>query len=187
MPFFFARNPIGVTYNELPAMLTDAIRTFCHIASFDMWRAHQLSIGAPVAVILRQRIYDDPSWSGLPGRKFVGSLLAQVRGAMGRGRAYRLVEGLRSLAIWSRSIRWRGFPYRAYRLARVAPKWLRWMVGKPGRRPAGRNTGREGGRWYVSLTCGGLLRSMLPISRIALPQCRSSTSKISRHKAASLT
>ena len=27
------------------------------------------------------------------GRKFVGSLLAQVRGAMGRGRAYRLVEG----------------------------------------------------------------------------------------------
>ena len=26
--FFFARNPIGVTYNQLTAMLTDAIHTF---------------------------------------------------------------------------------------------------------------------------------------------------------------
>ena len=32
--FFFARNPIGVTYNQLTAMLTDAIHTFSHIASF---------------------------------------------------------------------------------------------------------------------------------------------------------
>jgi hypothetical protein len=36
--FFFARNPIGITYNQLTAMLTDAIRTFSHIASFGMLR-----------------------------------------------------------------------------------------------------------------------------------------------------
>jgi hypothetical protein len=30
----FARNPIGVTQNQLTAMLTDAIHTFSHIASF---------------------------------------------------------------------------------------------------------------------------------------------------------
>jgi hypothetical protein len=34
--FFLARNPIGVTYNQLIAMLTDAIHTFLHIASFGM-------------------------------------------------------------------------------------------------------------------------------------------------------
>jgi hypothetical protein len=34
--FFFARNPIGVTYKQLTAMLTDAIHTFSHIASFGM-------------------------------------------------------------------------------------------------------------------------------------------------------
>jgi hypothetical protein len=34
--FFFARNLIGVTYNQLTAMLTDAIHTFSHIASFGM-------------------------------------------------------------------------------------------------------------------------------------------------------
>jgi hypothetical protein len=34
--FLFARNPIGVTYNQLTAMLTDAIHTFSHIASFGM-------------------------------------------------------------------------------------------------------------------------------------------------------
>jgi hypothetical protein len=33
---FFARNPIGVTYNQVTAMLTDAIHTFSHIASFGM-------------------------------------------------------------------------------------------------------------------------------------------------------
>jgi hypothetical protein len=33
---FFARNPIGVIYNQLTAMLTDAIHTFSHIASFGM-------------------------------------------------------------------------------------------------------------------------------------------------------
>lgn len=32
--FFFARNLIGVTYKQLTAMLTDAIHTFSHIASF---------------------------------------------------------------------------------------------------------------------------------------------------------
>jgi hypothetical protein len=39
--FFFARNPIGVTYNQLTAMLTDAIHTFSHIASFGMLRVRQ--------------------------------------------------------------------------------------------------------------------------------------------------
>ena len=33
---FFARNPIGVTYNQLTAMLTDAIHSFSHLASFGM-------------------------------------------------------------------------------------------------------------------------------------------------------
>ena len=33
---FFARNPIGVTHNQLTTMLTDAIHTFSHIASFGM-------------------------------------------------------------------------------------------------------------------------------------------------------
>jgi hypothetical protein len=32
--FFFARNPIGVTANPFTAMLTDAIHTFSHVASF---------------------------------------------------------------------------------------------------------------------------------------------------------
>jgi hypothetical protein len=36
--FFFARNPIGITYNQRTAMFTDAIRTFSHIASFGMLR-----------------------------------------------------------------------------------------------------------------------------------------------------
>jgi hypothetical protein len=35
---FFTRNPIGVTYNQVTAMLTDAIHTFSHIASFGMLR-----------------------------------------------------------------------------------------------------------------------------------------------------
>ena len=39
--FFFARNPIGVTYKQLTAMLTDAIHTFSHIASFGMLSAYQ--------------------------------------------------------------------------------------------------------------------------------------------------
>jgi hypothetical protein len=33
---FFARNPIGITRNQLAAMLTDAIHSFSHISSFDM-------------------------------------------------------------------------------------------------------------------------------------------------------
>ena len=37
--FFFARNPIGVTYNQLTAMLTGA--KFSHIASFGMLRVRQ--------------------------------------------------------------------------------------------------------------------------------------------------
>jgi hypothetical protein len=37
--FFFARNSVGVTYRQLTPMLTDAIHTFSHIASFDMLRA----------------------------------------------------------------------------------------------------------------------------------------------------
>jgi hypothetical protein len=36
--FFFARNPIGVTDNPFTAMLTDAIHSFSHIASFGMLR-----------------------------------------------------------------------------------------------------------------------------------------------------
>ena len=32
--FFFARNPIGLTDNQLTAMLTVAIHSFSHIASF---------------------------------------------------------------------------------------------------------------------------------------------------------
>jgi hypothetical protein len=39
--FFFARNPMGVTYNQLTAMLTDAIHIFSHIASFGMLRVRQ--------------------------------------------------------------------------------------------------------------------------------------------------
>ena len=34
--FIFARNPIGVTDNQLTAMLTDAIHSFWHIASFGL-------------------------------------------------------------------------------------------------------------------------------------------------------
>ena len=34
--FFFARNPIGLTDNQLTAMLTVAIHSFSHIASFGM-------------------------------------------------------------------------------------------------------------------------------------------------------
>jgi hypothetical protein len=33
---FFARNSVGVTYKQLTAMLTDAIHTVAHIASFGM-------------------------------------------------------------------------------------------------------------------------------------------------------
>jgi hypothetical protein len=36
--FFFARNSVGVTYKQLTAMLTDAIHTFSHIASFGMFK-----------------------------------------------------------------------------------------------------------------------------------------------------
>jgi hypothetical protein len=36
--FFFARNPIGVTDNQFPAMLTDVIHWSSHIASFGMLR-----------------------------------------------------------------------------------------------------------------------------------------------------
>jgi len=36
---FFARNPIGVTYNQVTAMFTDPIHTFSHIASFGMLRS----------------------------------------------------------------------------------------------------------------------------------------------------
>jgi hypothetical protein len=38
---FFARNPIGVTYNQVTAMLTDPIHTFSHIASFGMLRVRE--------------------------------------------------------------------------------------------------------------------------------------------------
>jgi hypothetical protein len=31
---FFARNPIGITYNQVTAMFTDPIPTFSHITSF---------------------------------------------------------------------------------------------------------------------------------------------------------
>jgi hypothetical protein len=34
--FLFARNSVGVTYKQLTAMLTDAIHTVAHIASFGM-------------------------------------------------------------------------------------------------------------------------------------------------------
>jgi hypothetical protein len=38
---FFARNPIGVTYNQVTAMLTDPIHTFSHIASFGMLKVRE--------------------------------------------------------------------------------------------------------------------------------------------------
>ena len=38
---FFARNPIGITYNQVTAMLTDPIHTFSHIASFSVLRARE--------------------------------------------------------------------------------------------------------------------------------------------------
>ena len=38
---FFARNPIGVTYNQLTAMLADPIHTFSHIASFGMLKVRE--------------------------------------------------------------------------------------------------------------------------------------------------
>ena len=38
---FFACNPIGVTYNQLTAMLTDPIHTFSHIASFGMLKVSE--------------------------------------------------------------------------------------------------------------------------------------------------
>jgi hypothetical protein len=41
--FFFARNSVGVTYKQLTAMLTDAIHTFSHIASFGILRAGWIS------------------------------------------------------------------------------------------------------------------------------------------------
>jgi hypothetical protein len=41
--FFFARNPIGITYKQLTAMLTDAIDTFSHIASFGVLGVHDRS------------------------------------------------------------------------------------------------------------------------------------------------
>jgi hypothetical protein len=42
---FFARNPIGITYNEVIAMFTDSIHTFSHIASFVMLKDTR---GAPI-------------------------------------------------------------------------------------------------------------------------------------------
>jgi hypothetical protein len=38
---FFTCNPIGVTYNQVTAMLTDGIHTLSHIASFGMLRVGQ--------------------------------------------------------------------------------------------------------------------------------------------------
>jgi hypothetical protein len=35
---FFARNSIGITYNQVTAMFTDPIHIFLHIASFGMLR-----------------------------------------------------------------------------------------------------------------------------------------------------
>jgi hypothetical protein len=42
---FFARNPIGITYNKVIAMFTDSIHTFSHIASFVMLKDTR---GAPI-------------------------------------------------------------------------------------------------------------------------------------------
>jgi hypothetical protein len=55
--FFFARNPIGVTYNQLTAMLTDAIHTFSHIASFGMLKV------API------KLTRDVGTNGVPARE----------------------------------------------------------------------------------------------------------------------
>jgi hypothetical protein len=38
---FFARNPIGVTYNQVTAMLTEPIHAFSHISSLGMLRVQE--------------------------------------------------------------------------------------------------------------------------------------------------
>ena len=38
---FFARNSIGITYNQVTAMFTDLIHTFLHIASFGMLKVSE--------------------------------------------------------------------------------------------------------------------------------------------------
>ena len=64
--FFFACNPIGVTYNQLTAMLTDAIHTFSYIASFGIVKVRE------------ERLSDlarDVGTNGVPARYFLCSLL----------------------------------------------------------------------------------------------------------------
>jgi hypothetical protein len=61
--FFFARNPIGVTYNQLTAMLTDAIHAFSHIASFGM-------LGVREDRLSDSKLATDVGTNGVPARDF---------------------------------------------------------------------------------------------------------------------
>jgi hypothetical protein len=60
---FFARNPIGVTHNQLTTMLTDAIHTFSHIASFGM-------LGVREDRLSDSKLARGVGTNGVPARKF---------------------------------------------------------------------------------------------------------------------
>ena len=60
---FFARNPIGVTHNQLTAMLTDAIHTFSHIASFGM-------LGVREDRLSDSKLTRGAGTNGVPAREF---------------------------------------------------------------------------------------------------------------------
>ena len=60
---FFARNPIGVTCNQFTAMLTDAIHTFSHIASFGM-------LGVREDRLSDSKLARGVGTNGVPARKF---------------------------------------------------------------------------------------------------------------------
>ena len=61
--FFFARNSMGVTYNQLTAMLTGAIHTFSHIASFGM-------LGVREDRLSDSKLARGVGTNGVPARKF---------------------------------------------------------------------------------------------------------------------
>jgi hypothetical protein len=61
--FFFARNSVGVTYKQLTAMLTDAIHTFSHIASFGM-------LGVREDRLSDSKLARGVGTNGVPARKF---------------------------------------------------------------------------------------------------------------------
>jgi hypothetical protein len=61
--FFFARNPIGVTCNQFTAMLTDAIHTLSHIASFGM-------LGVREDRLSDSKLARGAGTNGVPAREF---------------------------------------------------------------------------------------------------------------------